>query len=148
MLTAIKHEIMGLRYMQCAAPASGGQSVTNSNGVQLELKLNVEQQNLRIFIALGLHLKASVGEGLFKSNTIYKEAVSQAATLDLFSANHSQIKGRRVKLRNSIHYHLSKEVLLSSNLKHKEHRMCVASTKRLLSLVVVSSSCLLTDDER
>lgn len=38
----------------------------------LQLQLNVEQCDLWVHIALGLHLKAGIGEGLLESHTSYK----------------------------------------------------------------------------
>ena len=58
----------------------------------LELKLNVEQQDLGVLVALWLHLKASIGEGFLEGNTVNKETVSQTTTLNFLRANHPQVQ--------------------------------------------------------
>lgn len=52
----------------------------------LELQLDVEQQNLGIYVALGLHLKAGVAKGLLERNAVDEEAVAQVASRNLLDA--------------------------------------------------------------
>ncbi len=108
--------------------------------LSLELKLNIEQQDLWIPVRFGLHLKAGIGEGLLESDSIYQEAVPQASSLDLLGADHLEVQRFSIQLGHRLNYHVRKELLFSTDLQQPQHG---ADQLEILCLsVMYASACI------
>jgi len=94
--------------------------VVNSNLsvvlLSLELELDVEEGDLRVFEALGLLLETGIGEGLLEADTSHHEGVGDRATSDLLDSDVSLIEVL-IQVEDGVDDHLGEELLvLGDNL--------------------------------
>jgi hypothetical protein len=79
--------------------------------LRLELKLDVEEDDLRVLELLWLLLEARVGEGLSESNTLNEEGVCDRATSDLFNADKTLVEVT-LEVLDCLDDHISEELLI------------------------------------
>lgn len=112
--------------------------------LRLELQLHVEQSDLGVLVALGLHLEAGVGERLLEGHAgdqlgvlthpdlkdrldysllrprrlflrgLRRETHLQGSSLDLLDADHLE-RQQLVQGHDGVHHHLGEEVLLAGD---------------------------------
>lgn len=95
--------------------------------LRLELKFDLQNDDLRVGKLFGLLLKTCIGEGLFEGDPAHQKRVINRSTCDFFDTDQVLIKQVSVQLLNSGYHDLSEKLLVAREKFRVQSSLCTTN---------------------